>query len=59
MEPRKKLLLLGFMFILITGNFGRIIGKNDVKTIVFLSIFAFGAISALFIRAAIEALKKR
>jgi len=59
MKSRKKLLLIGFMFILITGNFGRIIGKHDVKPIVFLSIFAFGAISALFIREAIIAFKNR
>ena len=59
MKTRKRLLIMSFLFIIITGNFTRIIGKNDVSTIAFLSIFALGAISALFLREAIGALKNR
>ena len=59
LKSRKRLMLIGFMSLLITGNFGRIIGKQDVKPIVFLSIFAFGAISAIFIREAIVTFKNR
>jgi hypothetical protein len=59
MKTRKRLLIMSFLFIIITGNFSRIIGKNDVSTLVFLSIFAWGAISALFLREAIVAIRNR
>lgn len=32
------------------GNYGRMAGTEDIRTVEFLSIFAIGALSALLIR---------
>jgi ribose/xylose/arabinose/galactoside ABC-type transport system permease subunit len=59
MKPRKKLLILTFIFSLCVGNFIRISNHNSVRAVEFLSIFALGVVAAIFYREINEALKNR
>lgn len=59
MKSRKKIIILAILFIVALGNYTRIVGENDVRTVGFLSIFALGAISALLLREIIVGLKNR
>ena len=46
----KRVILIAVLFMLSIGNYSRIIGNENVRTVQFLSIFAIGALSALLIR---------
>ena len=48
MEKKRRILLAVLLFISV-GNYFRIVGNENVRTIQFLSIFAIGALSALLI----------
>ncbi|ULQ54669.1 hypothetical protein [Flavihumibacter fluvii] len=47
---KNRKILLAVLLILSIGNYTRIIGNENVRTVQFLSIFAIGALSALLIR---------
>ena len=49
MEKRKRI-ILAVLLLISVGNYFRIVGNENVRTIQFLSIFAIGAISSLLIR---------
>ena len=55
---KKRATLLAILLMLSAGNYARIIGTENIRTIEFLSIFAIGALSALLIRELIEMFKK-
>jgi hypothetical protein len=57
MKSRKKLIILALLFIITLGNYSR--NTSEVKSVAFLSIFALGAITALFVREIIVTLKNR
>lgn len=57
MKSRRKLLILALLFIITIGNYTR--NTIEVKSVAFLSIFALGAITALFMQEIIYALKNR
>jgi len=59
MKSRKKLIILALLFIIAIGNYNRIAGVEDVRAVGFLSIFALGAISAIFICEIIATIKNR
>lgn len=46
---KKRRILLAFLLFISVGNYFRIVGNENVRTIQFLSIFAIGALSALLI----------
>lgn len=48
MERRR--IILAVLLIISIGNYTRIVGNENIRTIQFLSIFAIGALSALLIR---------
>jgi hypothetical protein len=50
MENRKRRILLAVMLIISVGNYFRIIGNENVRTVQFLSIFVIGAISSLLLK---------
>jgi hypothetical protein len=50
MENRKRRILLAVMLIISVGNYFRIVGNENVRTVQFLSIFVIGAISALLLK---------
>jgi hypothetical protein len=56
MEKRRRILLAVLLSISI-GNYARIVGNENVRTIQFLSIFAIGAITSLLIRELATAFK--
>lgn len=57
MESRRKRIILVLLFIIAIGNYSR--NTSEVKAVVFLSIFALGAITALLVREIIIALKNK
>ncbi|MBY0488069.1 MAG: hypothetical protein K2P85_12915 [Flavobacteriaceae bacterium] len=59
MKTRKKLIILALLFIIAIGNYNRIAGVENVRAVAFLSIFALGAISSIFLREIIAAIKNR
>jgi hypothetical protein len=59
MKSNKKLIILAILLILTIGNYNRISSSDNVLTVGFLSIFAIGAISSLFLREVIVVIKNR
>jgi hypothetical protein len=59
MKTRKKLIILAILLVLAIGNYNRIANLDTVRTVKFLSIFALGAISSMFLREIIVAIKNR
>ncbi len=49
MNNKTKKIILTILLLLALGNYGRMSGTEQIRTIEFLSIFAIGAISALLI----------
>lgn len=47
---RRRIIILAVLLIISIGNYTRIVGNENIRTIQFLSIFAIGALSALLIR---------
>ncbi|WP_309641657.1 hypothetical protein [Flavobacterium sp.] len=50
MNTKKRKILLTVLLLLSLGNYGRMKGTEDIRTVEFLSIFAVGALSALLVR---------
>jgi hypothetical protein len=50
MNTKKRKIILTVLLLLSLGNYGRINGTEDIRTVEFLSIFAIGALSALLVR---------
>ena len=53
----KRLVLLAVLLMLSVGNFTRIAGNENIRTVQFLSIFAIGALTALLVREVAEKIK--
>jgi hypothetical protein len=56
---RKATIPIAILLMLSIGNYSRIIGNENIRTIQFLSIFAIGALSALLIRELITEFKNK
>lgn len=50
MENRKRRILLAVLLLISLGNYFRIVGNENVRSVQFLSIFAIGAITALLLK---------
>lgn len=59
MKSRKKLIILAVLLILSIGNYSRISTNDEIRNVHFISIFALGAISALFLQEVILTFKNR
>ena len=55
----RRVILIAVLFMISVGNYSRIIGNENIRTIQFLSIFAIGALSALLIKEIAELLKSK
>jgi hypothetical protein len=51
MNTKKRKIILTVLLLLALGNYGRMHGTEDIRTVEFLSIFAIGALSALLVSA--------
>jgi hypothetical protein len=58
MENR-RIIILAVALILAVGNYSRIVGNENIRTIQFLSIFVIGAISSLLLREIIARFNKK
>ncbi len=50
MNAKSRKIMLTILLLAALGNYGRMAGTEDIRTVEFLSIFAIGALSALLIR---------
>ena len=50
MNAKKRKILIAILLVLALGNYARIKGTEDIRSIEFLSIFAIGALTALLLR---------
>ncbi|WP_298118922.1 hypothetical protein [Flavobacterium sp.] len=58
MKTNQKLIILALLFIITLGNYSRIGNFESIRTVEFLSIFALGAITSLFLREIIITVNK-
>jgi hypothetical protein len=58
MEKRRSI-LFAVLLIISIGNYSRIVGNENIRTIQFLSIFIIGALSALLIREIVTMIKNK
>ena len=50
MNTQRRRILLAVMLMISVGNYFRIVGNENVRTVQFLSIFVIGALTALLLR---------
>ncbi len=50
MNTQRRRILLAVMLMISVGNYFRIVGNENVRTVQFLSIFVIGALTALLVR---------
>lgn len=50
METKKRSMLLAVLLVLAIGNYSRIVGSENIRTVEFLSVFVIGALTSLLIR---------
>lgn len=58
-QNRRRRILLAILLILSIGNYTRIVGTDNIRTVEFLSIAAIGAITALLIKEVVSAFKNK
>ena len=58
MENRRSI-ILAVSLMLAVGNYSRIAGNENIRTVQFLSIFAIGALSSLLLREIIGRFNKK
>ncbi len=58
MENRRSV-ILAVALLLAVGNYSRIVGNENIRTVQFLSVFAIGAISSLLLREIITRFNKK
>ncbi len=59
MDKRKRRIILAVLLMLTIGNFTRLKGNENIKTIQFLSIFVIGALSGLLIKEFVSSTKQK
>jgi len=59
MEPKRRRILIALLLVLSIGNYTRIIGTENIRTVEFLSIFAIGMLSGLLLREVISSFKNK
>ena len=59
MKSRRRLIVFTLLFSVCIGNYSRIANHDAIRNVVFLSIFALGVVSALFLSEIIDAIKNR
>jgi hypothetical protein len=55
MKPNRKRIVFAVLFILSVGNFSRIQGNDNIRTVQFLSIFVMGMLFGLLVKEILDA----
>ncbi len=58
MTTQRRRILLAVMLMISVGNYFRIDGNDNIRTVQFLSIFAIGALTALLLRSIADEFNK-
>ncbi len=58
MNTQRRRILLAVMLMISVGNYFRIDGNDNIRTVQFLSIFAIGALTALLLRSIADEFNK-
>lgn len=59
MDAKKRRIAIVVMLIISIGNYTRMVGNENIRTVQFLSIFAIGALTALLIRSIAEEFRSK
>lgn len=59
MKSNRRRILFAVLFILSVGNFSRIQGNDNIRTVQFLSIFAMGMLFGLLVKEIVESVKNK
>lgn len=59
MKPNRRRIIFAVLFILSVGNFSRIQGNENIRTIQFLSIFAMGMLFGLLVKEIVDSIKNK
>jgi hypothetical protein len=59
MDSKKRRIVFAVLLIISIGNYTKIIGTENIRTVEFLSIFVIGSITALLIREIVLMLKNK
>lgn len=59
MDAKKRRIAIAVMLIISIGNYTRMVGNENIRTVQFLSIFAIGALTALLIRSIAEGFRSK
>lgn len=59
MKSNKRRIIFAVLFMLSVGNFSRIQGNENIRTIQFLSIFAMGMLFGLLVKEIVESIRNK
>lgn len=59
MKSNRRRIIFAVLFILSVGNFSRIQGNDNIRTIQFLSIFVMGMLFGLLLKEILDALRNK
>lgn len=59
MKPNRRRIIFAVLFILSVGNFSRIQGNENIRTVQFLSIFAMGMLFGLLVKEIVDSYKNK
>jgi len=59
MKSNQRRIIFAVLFILSVGNFSRIQGNENIRTIQFLSIFSMGMLFGLLLKEIIDAIRNK
>ena len=59
MKPNRRRIIFAVLFILSVGNFSRIQGNENIRTVQFLSIFVMGMLFGLLVKEIVESLRNK
>ena len=59
MKPNRRRIVFAVLFMLSVGNFSRIQGNENIRTVQFLAIFAMGMLFSLLVREIVESIRNK
>ena len=59
MKTNRRRIIFAVLFMLSIGNFSRIQGNENIRTVQFLSIFAMGMLFGLLVKEIVESIRNK